>query len=99
MILGALAFLAVGDVGVVYFARRTMIARAEKLLAALPEDPKTLARWRTGYFVVYTMSGSIALYGVILHVLGVTFFRALPFFIAGFALTLVLGPRRPAESR
>jgi len=99
MLLRALTFLAVGDVGVVYFARRILVGRAEKLLDTLPEDPRTLARWRTGYLVIFAVSGSIAVYGVMLHVLGFTFSQAVPFFIAGFALTLFFAPRRPIETR
>jgi hypothetical protein len=99
IILGALTFLAVGDVGVVYCARRIMVARSESALFALPEDPRTLARWRTGYLVIYAVSASIAVYGVMLHVLGFAFSQALPFFIAGFALTLFFSPRRRVESR
>src|SRR5438876_12119878 len=86
VILGGLTFLAVGDVAVLFFVRRTIIARSERALIAVPEDPKALARWRSGYLSTYGVSGCIAMYGLMLAVLGLGLSQLAPLFSSGFGM-------------
>lgn len=99
VILGVLTFLAVGDVAVVFIVRRIIVNRSERTLIAVPQDPKAVARWYAGYLITYCIGESIAIYGVVLHVLGFGFSRVAPFFVAGFVLILFLPPRRPVWTR
>ena len=47
-----------------------------------------LARWRVGYVVIYALSLSIALYGLVLPFMGFPMSAVAPFLLAGFALIL-----------
>lgn len=43
------------------------------------------------------LSESIALFGLILRILGFTLSEVMSFYLAGLALMLVFGPRRPVS--
>jgi F0F1-type ATP synthase membrane subunit c/vacuolar-type H+-ATPase subunit K len=92
----ALTLVAIITVGMVFAIRRTFILRAEATLAAQPEDAAALGRWRTGYIITFVLCETVALYGLVLRFLGFTLSDVAPFYVAGFALMLMLGPRRPA---
>ena|SRR5216684_8756047 len=59
----AIAALAVFMIGTIFVVRRTMVIRAENVLAATPEDIGALNRWRAGYIATYALSEAVALYG------------------------------------
>jgi hypothetical protein len=89
----AIAAMAVLLVVVIFVMRRIQVGRVEVLLAAQPQDAKVLLRWRQGYLVTYALSEAIVLYGVVLHFLGFALSQVVPFFVAGAALMLFLGPK------
>lgn len=89
----AVTLLAVSITILIFVLRRLQVSPAEAILRTQPEDAKALARLRLGYLVIYTLSLSIALYGVVLHFLGFSGSQVAPFFIAGFALILFYGPK------
>jgi len=89
----AIAAVAVSLVIVIFVMRRIHGSRTEVLLAAEPQDPKVLLRWRKGYLVIYAMSEAIVLYGVALHFMGFASPQVAPFFIAGALLMLFLRPK------
>ncbi len=93
IVLRALTVVAVSMVILIFLMRRIQVLRAESILQINPEDAKGLARWRQGYLVTYTLSLSIALYGLVLHFLGFSVSQVAPFFLAGFALIVFFGPR------
>jgi hypothetical protein len=93
MILRALAALAVLITILIFVMRRIQVSPAEEILRDQPQDAKALARLRQGYLITYTLSLSIALYGVVLHFLGFSGSQVAPFFVAGFALILFHGPK------
>jgi hypothetical protein len=93
----ALTLVAITTVGMIFAVRRAFILRSEKLLLAQPDDTAILNRWRTGYVATYALSESVALFGLILRILGFRLFDVAPFYLSGFALMLVFGPRRPVE--
>jgi len=84
-----LTLLAAALVTVIFLVRKTFVYPAQVRL----EDPKLLARWRTGYLITYVLAEAIALYGLVLHFLGFSLLQISPFLIGGFLLVLFLGPR------
>jgi hypothetical protein len=91
----ALTLVAITTVGMIFAVRRLFVLRSEAALVSQPEDAAALQRWRTGYLAIYALSESVALFGLILRILGFTLSEVTPFYLAGFALMLVFGPRRP----
>jgi hypothetical protein len=91
----AITLVAIVMVGMIVVTRRLLVRRSEELLAAEPSDSAALMRWRAGYIVTYAMSEALALLGFVLRILGFTLSQVAPFYIAGFALMLFFGPRRP----
>ena len=93
----AITLVAITTVGMIFAVRRLFVLRSEEELASQPEDMAALRRWRTGYVAIYALSESEALFGLVLRILGFTLSEVAPFYLAGFALMLVFGPRRPIE--
>ena len=93
VVLQSITVLAVSIVALLFVMRRIQVHSAEATLEKLPQDAKALGRWRQGHLVTYTLSLSIALYGLVLHFLGFSVSQVAPFFILGTALILFLGPR------
>lgn len=83
----------------VFAFRRIMVQRAQNALALQPEDRAALARWRTGYLVLYLLCEAIATYGVMLHFMGFNLEQVAPFFITGFVLILFYSPRAPVVAQ
>ena len=93
----AMTLVAITTVGMIFALRRLFVLRSEGTLASQPEDTAALNRWRTGYVAIYALSESVALFGLVLRILGFTLSEVTPFYLAGFALMLVFGPRRPSS--
>ncbi|HEV7551565.1 MAG TPA: hypothetical protein VGP65_07785 [Candidatus Angelobacter sp.] len=91
----ALTLFAITIVGMIFAVRRLFVLRGEAALVAQPDDAAALKRWRTGYLAIYALSESVALFGLVLRILGFALSEVTPFYLAGFALILVFGPRRP----
>ncbi|HET6181560.1 MAG TPA: hypothetical protein VFE61_31870 [Candidatus Sulfotelmatobacter sp.] len=83
--------LAVSLVAIIFVIRRTRVFPAAVALTANPQDAKALARWFQGHVLTYVLSEAIV-YGVVLHFFGFPSLQIAPFFIAGLALFLYLGP-------
>jgi hypothetical protein len=96
--LRALTVVAVSVAILIFVMRRIQVLPAEAILQGQPQDAKALARLRQGYLVTYALSLSIALYGVVLHFVGFSMSQIAPFFVAGFALIVFLGPKITAQS-
>jgi hypothetical protein len=93
ILLRVLGLVAITITILIFVMRRIQVLPVEAALENQPPDKKTLLRWRQGYMVTYSLSLSIALYGVALHFFGFSPSHVAPFFLAGFALILFLGPR------
>lgn len=91
----ALSLATITIVGVILVVRRTLVLQSSTMLAARPNDAATLNRWRTGYIMTYALSESIALFGLVLRLIGFTLSQVWSFYIAAFILLLFFGPRRP----
>lgn len=83
----------------IFAFRRIMVQRAQNALAMQPEDRAAIARWRTGYLVLYVLSEAIATYGMMLHFMGFNLIQVAPFFLTGFVLILFYSPRTPTPSQ
>ena len=92
------AFFLVGMtlVGVILLVRRTLILQSEATLRTGATDVGTLNRWRSGYIVTYALSESLALFGLILRLMGFNLVQVVPFYLVGFILMLFFGPRQPS---
>jgi hypothetical protein len=95
----AITLVAITTVGMVFAVRRIFVLRSEATLAAQPEDSVALNRWRVGYIISYVLSETVALFGLVLRIQGgFTLSQVAPFYLVGFVLILLFGPRRPATS-
>jgi hypothetical protein len=92
----ALSLATITIVGVILVVRRTLVLQSAVTLAARPNDVATLNRWRAGYVMTYALSEAIAMFGLVLRVIGFSLSQVASFYIAGFILLVFFGPRRPA---
>jgi len=91
----AITLIAITTVGMIFAVRRLFVLRPEETLVSQPENAAALNRWRAGYLVIYALSESVALFGLVLRILGFNLSEVTPFYLAGFALMLLFAPRRP----
>ena len=93
-----IAGLAAWGVEGIFFFRRKFLKPSEEILAIKPEDAVALRRWRAAYVVIYALCDAVALWGLLLRVLGFSLLLAMPFFVTGFVLMLYFAPRRPSNA-
>jgi hypothetical protein len=89
---------ALAIVGMIFVVRRTLILRSAENLALHPDDSLTLNHWKAGYFATYALCEGLALLGMVLRFLGFHFQQCLAFYVGGFVLLLILGPRAPVST-
>jgi hypothetical protein len=94
----ALSLATITIVGVILVVRRTLVLQSAVTLATRPNDVATLNRWRAGYVMTYALSEAIAMFGLVLRLIGFTLSQVAYFYIAGFILLLFFGPRRPVTA-
>jgi hypothetical protein len=94
----ALSLATITIVGVILVVRRTLVLQSAVTLAARPNDVATLNRWRAGYVMTYALSEAIAMFGLVLRLIGFSLSQVASFYIAGFILLLFFGPRRPVPA-
>ncbi len=87
--------LAFGTAAIVLWVRRKMVDVAAAALHLQSDDVDALTRWRAGNMALMAMSEAVALYGLVLRLLGGSLNRCAPFYLAGLILLLVMRPRRP----
>jgi hypothetical protein len=85
-------------VGVIFVVRRTLVLRSAEALGAQPDDPATLLHWKNGYLATYALCEALALFGLIQRLMGFTLPQSLPFYLGGFVLLFLFGPREPVSS-
>jgi F0F1-type ATP synthase membrane subunit c/vacuolar-type H+-ATPase subunit K len=91
----AITLFAITMVGMTFAVWRLFVLRSEVILADHREDTAALKRWRTGYIITYALCETLALFGFVLRFIGFTLSEVAPFYVVGFALMLLFGPRRP----
>ena len=89
-----LTLVAITTVGMIFAVRRLFVLQSEAMLAAQPEDSAALNRWRSGYIIIYVLSEAVALFGLVLLILGFTLSQVAPFYLVGLVLILLFSPRR-----
>lgn len=94
----ALSLATITIVGVILVVRRTLVLQSAVTLATRPNDVATLNRWRAGYVMTYALSEAIAMFGLVLRLIGFSLSQVASFYIAGFILVLFFGPRRPVTA-
>ena len=93
-----IAGLAAWAVEGIFSFRRKFLKPSEEILATKPDDVVALRRWRAASIVTYALCDAIALYGLLLRVLGFSWLLAMPFFVTGLVLMLYFAPRRPSNA-
>jgi hypothetical protein len=93
-----LSLVTITIVGVILVVRRTLVLQSAAALASRPNDAATLGRWRAGHIMTFALSEAIAIFGLVLRILGFSLSQVASFYIAGFILLLFFGPRRPVVS-
>ena len=91
----AIPFAAISLVGAILVVRKTMVLQSEDELKVKPGDPVVLARWKTGYIVTYVLCEALALFGLLLRVMGSTLSQVWPYYAGSFVLLLLFWPREP----
>jgi hypothetical protein len=93
VIVYAIIFVCLNDIGVAVFLRSRLIRPSEESLRSNPNDKSALKKWRTGVIVSLVMASTIVLFGLVLKFTGATWNLASWFFIVGFVLLLAWTPR------
>ena len=88
-------FASISLVGAILVVRKTMVLQSEAELKQKPDDPVILARWKTGYFVTYALCEALALFGLVLRMLGFSLNQVWPYYAGSFVLLLLFWPRSP----
>lgn len=87
--------VAITTVGIIFAVWRLFVLRSETTLADRAEDTTALKRWCRGYIFTYALCETVAMFGLVLRFMGFTLSEVAPFYVVGFALMLLFGPRRP----
>ncbi len=90
-----ISFISISMVGAIFVVRRTLVMPSEGVLRERPDDVVNLARWKSGYIVTFAFCETLALFGLVLRLLGFTLSQVWPFYLGGFALMLFFAPRAP----
>ena len=89
--------LAVAIIGAIFVVRRTLVLRAAASLATHPDDGISLNHWRTGYIATYALCEALAVFGLVLRLMGCNFQQSLPFYIGAFVLLFFFKPQEPVS--
>ena len=89
----AITFVGLNEVGVAAFLRNRMIKPSEELLSSNPNNESALKKWWAGVILSLVMASTIVLFGLVLKFMGATWNVACWFFIVGTLLLLAWTPR------
>jgi len=85
--------LAVSMLAPAALVRQKMVRAAEEELRLRPDELPLLGRWLAGNIVSFALCEAVAIYGLLLRILGGTLVQAAPFFAAGFLFLIFFTPR------
>ncbi len=91
----AIPFAAISLVGAILVVRKTMVLQSEEELQRRPGDLALAARWKTGYIVTYVLCEALALFGLLLRIMGSTLSQVWPYYAGSLVLVLLFWPRLP----
>jgi hypothetical protein len=80
----ALSLLSISTLGVA--------SPCEALLRDKPNDLLLLARWRTGYIILYALCEALAAFGLVLRISGFALAHVWGFYASGFLLMILFSP-------
>ena len=90
-----MSLASISTVGAAFVVRRTLVLPAEALLREKPSDPLVQSRWKAGYIFLYALCEALALFGLILRMVGFTLVHVWGFYLGGFLLLVLFSPRIP----
>jgi uncharacterized membrane protein len=93
VMLYAVVFVCANDVGLAAFFRRRMLRPSEEVLRSSPNNESALRKWLLGVIISLGMASTIAVFGLLLRVMGAKWNIASWFFLAGAVLLLLWTPR------
>jgi hypothetical protein len=93
----AITLVAVILIAMILVMRRWFVVPAETVLAKQTEDRRALGRWQMGYIITYALSEAVALFGLVLRMMGFSLSHVATFYGVGLILMMFFGPRRPSE--
>jgi hypothetical protein len=88
----ALSFISISIVGATAVVRRTLVLPSEALLKERSDDGVALARWQTGYLLLYALCEAMGLFGLVLRMDGFPLASVWGFYLGGFLLLLLFSP-------
>jgi hypothetical protein len=91
--LEAIGVVCIFDVLIAYYFRRSRVFSALERLRRDPNDASALKQWRGMTIIVLVLIESVALYGLVLRVLGASRRIAWPFFLLAVILMLMWRPQ------
>ena len=92
-----ITLVAVVLVAMIVVLRRWFVVPAEAALAKQVEDRTALGRWQMGYIITYALSEAVALFGLVLRMIGFSLSQVATFYVVGLILMMFFGPRRPSH--
>jgi hypothetical protein len=95
MLIRVISFASISVVGAILVVRKTLVLQSEELLRDRPGDSVVLGRWRSGYIVTYALCEALALFGLVLRIMGFTIAQVWPYYAGAFILLLLFWPRAP----
>jgi len=90
-----LSLAAISTLGASFVVRRTLVLPAEALLREKPGDRLMQTRWKSGYIFLYALCEAVALFGLILRLVGFSLGHVWGFYLGGGLLLLLFSPRPP----
>lgn len=91
----AICSLSLAVIVIGFFLRRKFVENSANALHLNPDDAKPLNKWRTGQIISFALAESIALYGVVIRLLGGTLQQAALFYGAAIAMFILWWPQAP----
>jgi hypothetical protein len=88
----------VAIVGAIFVVRRTLVLRSAASLASHPDEALALNHWRSGYLTTYALCETLALFGLLLRIVGCEPSQSLPFYVSAFVMLIFFGPRTPVPA-
>ena len=95
----AISVASISLVGAILVVRKTMVLQSEVELMEKPGDPAIVSRWKTGYLVTYVLCELLALFGLLLRIMGFTLLQVWPYYAGSAVLLLLFWPRLPQTNR
>src|SRR5687767_870096 len=93
IMLGVFAAVAAMNVVLVFILRKSLSSSAQDRLRSDPGDAAAAASWQAGHIVSFALAESVALFGLVLRMIGGSTEQAAGFYAAGLGLLLILWPR------